>query len=168
MRCSPYEYAASLLGALGQTLAQTRAGVPERMAVYPHAEPAIEACEMGWVGIGPVAPGDRDRLDGCSRTWTLTLTVGVQRCYPVKEKNAAPTPVEVDSAARDVLDDGEAMRRAVLDMLDVLDESGRITGWRTIPPQGGMHGSRMDVQMVMQWGSFSDEAVPPFPGDPRG
>lgn len=167
MECSPYVLADRLLNALASELTETRAGMPGRLSVYPHPEPAVEFCEMGWVGVGQIAPAERKPSGGCGvLTWTVTFTMGVQRCYPVKDKNAAPSTVEVDSAARDVLDDGEAMRRAVASAFD--DDEPTVTSWRSVPPQGGSHGSRMEVQVRMSWGLMVEPTSPMLPGDPRG
>ena len=166
MECSPYVLAARLLANLQANLADTRAGAVDRVAVYPHPEPAIEFCSMAWVGIGQVVPAQSQPRGGCGvLTWRITLTMGVHRCYPVHEGNIAPTEGEVDSAARDVLDDGEAMRRSVAAAF--ADDDPQITAWRTVPPQGGSHGSRMDVQVEMQWGSYVEPGSLPMPGDPR-
>ncbi|WP_411815665.1 hypothetical protein ACK8HH_17115 [Gordonia sp. LUNF6] len=167
MECSPYVLAASLLANLQANLADTRAGAADRIAVYPHQEPAVEFCDsMAWVGIGAIAPAQTKPVGGCGvLTWRLTLTMGVHRCYPVTEDGSAPDAAAVDSAARDILDDGEAMRRAVTSAFE--DEQPQITGWRPVPPQGGSHGSRMDVQVEMAWGAYTEPRAPMLPGDPR-
>lgn len=138
----------------------------ERAAIHPHTEPAIEWCSMCWVGVGQIRPSQPQR--GLSVVvWTLDLTMGVQRCYPVTDDGSAPMEAAVDSAARDVLDDGEAMRRAIESAFSDDDVEHQITGWRTIPPQGGAHGSRMTVQVPIRWGAFVEPRSPMLPGDPR-
>lgn len=169
LECAPYGVAAMLLARLQEQLALTRAGVPDRMAVYPHAAPAIEFCSMAWVGLRSVRPDaqiGRDQHCGVA-SWAVELTAGVARCYPVKQDGSAPSPVEVDSAARDVLDDFEAMRRAVdgLRSADVLPVIGR---WSPMPVQGGSHGSTLEVIVSAGLGAFSDEVLARLPGDPRG
>ena len=165
--CSPYGLAAATLAAMQTELALTRAGVPERMAVYPHAAPAIEFCTMGWVGFRSVRP---DALIGRGQcgvaSWMVELTLGVARCFPTMEKNAAPPAVFVDSAARDVADDFEAMRRAVLHLteLDVVPTFG---AWTPLPVQSGGHGSTLAVSVSAGLGAFADEVLPKLPGDPR-
>ena len=165
--CSPYGLAATVLAAMQTELARTRAGVPERMAVYPHASPAIEFCTMGWVGFRSVRP---DQLIGRGQcgvaTWAVELTLGVARCYPVMEKNAAPPAVFVDSAARDVADDFEAMRRAALTLAE-LGVTPMLGAWIPLPVQGGGHGSTLAVSVSAGLGAFADEVLPKLPGDPR-
>lgn len=168
MECSPYRLAATLLANLQANLVDTRAGVVERIAVYPHPEPAIEWCSMAWVGVGAITPAQPARGNCGVLVWTLDLTVGVQRCYPTMPDGSAPDPVAVDSAARDVLDDGEAMRRAVQSAFgDALLEF-QVKAWRPIGPQGGAHGSRMEVQVPIGWGAMTEPDSPKLPGDPRG
>ncbi|WP_298442583.1 hypothetical protein [Gordonia sp. (in: high G+C Gram-positive bacteria)] len=166
MECSPYVLAASLLANLHANLGDARGGVTERCAVYPHTEPAIEWCSMSWVGVGTIRPAQPARGGGVL-VWTLDLTIGVQRCYPVDPHGDAPSEAAVDSAARDVLDDGEAMRRAVVSAFEDADIEYVVTGWRPIPPQGGAHGSRMDVQVPVSWGAYVEPRSPMLPGDPR-
>lgn len=117
---------------------------------------------MAWVGIGHVTPVPMGR---CATVWNLDLTVGVSRCYPVAEGGEAPPAGAVDSAARDVLDDGEAMRRAVADAFE--SDEVKIEGWSTSPPQGGAHTSRMTLTVQMNWGEFVEPGAPMLDGDPR-
>ena len=169
MECSPYALAASLLANLQANLADTRGGAAVRVAVYPHQEPAVEfGCDMAWVGLGPIKPVQAAR-GGCGvLLWELALTMGVHRCYPVADDGGAPDAAAVDSAARDLLDDGEAMRRAVLSAFDDdLGGEAQIGGWRPVPPQGGSHGSRMDVAVQVSWGVMVEPGSPMHPRDPR-
>lgn len=168
MECSPYRLAASLLANLQANLADTRGRAATRVAVYPHTDPAIEfGCDMAWVGIGAVTPGQPAR-SGCGPiVWDIALTMGVSRCYPVADKNAAPDPAAIDSAARDVLDDGEAMRRAVLSAFAEQGITFTVRSWAPRPPQGGAHVSTMTVSVQMQWGSYVEPGSPMHPGDPR-
>lgn len=168
MECSPYVLASSLLANLVANLADTRGGVTERSAVHPHTDPAIEWCSMSWVGVGQIRPAQSSGDIGVPVVWLLDLTMGVQRCYPLTEDGSAPPEASVDSAARDVLDDGEAMRRALVSAFGDADIEYRVTGWRPIPPQGGAHGSRMDVQVPVSWGAYVEPRSPKLPGDPRG
>lgn len=165
--CSPYGLAAAALAAMQTELALTRAGVPERMAVYPHASPAIEFCSMGWVGFRSVRP---DQLLGRGKcgvaSWSVEMTLGVARCFPVMEKLAAPPVPAVDSAARDIVDDFEAMRRAVLHLTE-LDVEPVMGAWSPLPVQGGGHGSTLLVSVPASLGAFADQVLPMLPGDPR-
>lgn len=170
MECSPYSLASTLLANLTANLTDTRGGVTDRTAVYPHTEPAIEWCSMSWVGVGAIrpAPVAGGRTGTHPSVWAFDLTMGVQRCYPTMQDGSAPPPAAVDSAARDVLDDGEAMRRAIVSAFDDEGIEYVLGGWRPIPPQGGAHGSRMDVQVPISWGAFVEPRSPMLPGDPRG
>ena len=165
MECSPYRLAALLCGALEVRLAETRAGVPSRLAVYPHEAPAIEFCAdgMAWVSIGAIRPVNSG--SACALSWEIDLTAGVARCYPVVDGNAAPPVPAVDSAARDILDDGEAMRRAVVAAFD--DEEAKVTGWRPMAPLGSAHGSTMSVTVRVGWGTYVEPRSALMPGDPR-
>ncbi len=169
LTCSPYGIASAFLVGFQQSLALTRAGVPQRMAVYPHTAPAFEFCNMGWVGFGSISPDQPVGRGRCGvATWKLTIVFGVVRCYPVMEKNEAPPEAYVDSAARDVADDFEAMRRAVTSVSAELDLEPTFSTWTPINPQGGAHGSRFEVSVSPTLGQFSDEVRPMLPGDPRG
>ena len=166
--CTPYGLAAAALAALQQQLALTRGGTPNRMAVYPRAAPALEFCSMGWVGFRSVKPGQLIGRGQCGvASWSVELTLGVARCYPVMEQNAAPPVPSVDSAARDILDDFEAMRRAATALADIDGIMPTFGNWVPLVPQGGGHGSTLDVSVTAGLGLFTDAVVPMLPGDPR-
>lgn len=170
IQCSPYALASTLVAHLQGVLADTRAGVADRVAVYPHPEPAVEFCpSMAWVAVRQVAPSNGRGTPppgGCPPvTFLVDLTIGVQRCYPTTPDNGAPLAAAVDSAARDILDDAEAMRRAVRDAFDDLDY--RVGVWRPVPPQGGSHGSRMEVSVLASPQVWVEPTSPQLPGDPR-
>ncbi len=162
MICTPYAAAAALLADLLVELGNTRGKAPERQAVYPHAEPAIEFCSMVWVGFRGLKPMDQQRHCG---VWVADLTVGIQRCYPVESDGGAPPAVFVDSAARDILDDAEAVRRAIAEAFE--DEQHTVTGWRPVNPMGGSHGSRTDVSVAVAMGQYTEPLSAMLPGDPR-
>ncbi len=168
MECSPYRLAASLLANLQANLADTRGGAASRVAVYPHTDPAIEfGCDMAWVGVGAVTPSQPAK-GGCGvLVWDIALTMGVARCYPVAADNGAPDAAAVDSAARDVLDDGEAMRRALVSAFVDQGITHSVKSWQTRPPMGGAHASTMALSVQMQWGSYVEPGSPMQPRDPR-
>lgn len=164
--CTVYEVAGQLLAQLQAHLTQTRAGEADRVFVSPHPEPVIEFCSNGTAYVGvrqvtPTAPAKK-----CASTWRLDLTVGVHRCFPVMEDNGPPPEVEVDSAARDLCDDLEAMRRAV--DAAFAGQAWTINSWTSVPPQGGAHGSRMAVSVEVGLGTYTEPRSPMLPGDPRG
>ncbi|MCF8610062.1 hypothetical protein L5G28_07785 [Gordonia sp. HY285] len=168
MECSPYRLAAMLAAALEANLRDTRGGVPDRLAVYPHVDPAIEFCPdgMAWVGIGSIRPAaGGGRGSACAISWDVEMVVGVARCYPTEENNGAPALAAVDSASRDILDDAEAMRRAVRDAFE--DEEPLVSGWQPVPPRGGVHGSKLTVSVRVGMGDYTEPRSPMMPGDPR-
>lgn len=163
--CTVYEVAGQLLAHLQAHLTQTRAGEADRVFVSPHPEPVIEFCVAGTAYVGirqvtPRAPGKK-----CATTWKLDLTVGVHRCFPTEPDNAGPPEVDLDSAARDLCDDLEAMRRAVDEAL--AGHAWTINSWTSVPPQGGAHGSRMQVSVEVGLGAYTEPRSPKLPGDPR-
>lgn len=170
--CNPYAIAKALLDRLVLELAETRAGVPARASVVPSPQAAvIEQCSSAWVAVGGIAAAEA-RATGWrgdpipEPSHRMTLTMGVYRCYPVDPKLAAPPAPAVDSAARDVLDDFEAMRRAALRAWwdaaeDEWDLEPVLGLWRPVAPSGGRHGSTMEVSVTADLSMMSDEAAPP-------
>ncbi|AVM01886.1 hypothetical protein C6V83_18075 [Gordonia iterans] len=162
--CGPYPVAMALLAHLQAHLTETRAGAPDRVAVFPHDMPAGEFCDQAWVGYRSVTPMTTPK-GGCASMWRAELTLGVTRCYPVMRDNGAPPAAHVDSAARDIADDLEAMQRAVRDALHGVTYT--LGSWRPLNPQGGQHGSRLDVTVEIQLGAHVEPGAPMLPGDPR-
>lgn len=176
--CNPYSIAKQLCDQLAAELQATRAGAPTRMTVLTSPQAAVmEFCGAGWVAFGGISASNGDGgspgpYRGTPQAYQLALTMGVYRCFPV-EPNLGPPPVPaLDSASRDILDDFEAMKRAAQNAWadDVVwDDLYPVIGnWRPVTPQGGGHGSTMDVTvMTPTLALFCDEATPPLPGDPR-
>ncbi|QPO17023.1 hypothetical protein SEA_DEXDERT_26 [Gordonia phage Dexdert] len=176
--CSPYSLARLVVERAESELVASRAGVPERVGVVPD-KPPFEFCAQLWAlvtGIGP-RPAQSQRAAtaaACGPEWRVTVTVGVYRCEPVTNKNRpqdAPSVVALDSGARDLLDDAEALRRAILgadwDLIDVDRAAVTIGQMRTVGRSGGGFGVEWDLIVDTELGRFTDEAVPKLPGDPR-
>ena len=171
--CNPYGVARLLLGQFQAELGDTRGGVPAVMAVFQGQSVVAEGCDSAWVALGPMVPSDGHGKPPVVRrnavvVWTITLQMGVFRCYPVQDRNAMPPLPSIDPAARDIADDAEAMRRAALGAWDGHPQVQALLGrWTPMPPQGGVHGSTMDVQVQLSMGAMADDVFPKLAGDPR-
>lgn len=171
--CNPYGAAAILLAQFQGELADTRAGAPALMAVHQGLNVVAEGCDSAWVAFGQGRPNDG--RGGAARLrpsavvlWAFTLQMGAYRCYPITPTGAMPSLPAIDSAARDIADDAEAMRRAAVAAFDGHREIDVVAGpWTPIPPQGAVHGSTMEVQVSISMGAMADDVLPKLPGDPR-
>lgn len=172
--CNPYGAAAILLAQFQIELASTRAGAPALMAVHQGQNVVAEGCDSAWVAFGPARPHDGRRgpahLTPSSSVvvWVFTLQLGAYRCYPTTATGAMPPLPAIDSAARDIADDAEAMRRAAVAAFAEHREIDVVAAaWTPIPPQGAVHGSTMEVQVSISMGAMADDVLPKLPGDPR-
>lgn len=163
--CTPYEVASQILAHVQAQLTQTRGGEADRVFVAPHADPVIEFCARGVAYVGIRSAAAVQPKGKCAPVWRLDLSVGVFRCFPVMKDNGPPTEAAVDSAARDVCDDMEAMRRGVTAAL--AGQQFILGTWSTVPPQGGAHGSKLQVQVDFSPALFTEPTSPKLPGDPR-
>ncbi|QWY84712.1 hypothetical protein SEA_YUNGMONEY_26 [Gordonia phage YungMoney] len=175
--CNPYAIAKRLLDQLATELVEARAPLPKRMTVLTSPQAAVmEMCSTGWVAFSGITPsngagGSPGEFRGVAPDHQIAMTMGVYRCFPVDPKLGAPPSALLDSASRDILDDFEAMRRAALRAWadeDDWDLEPVLGGWRPVTPQGGGHGSTMDVSVTASLSLFSDESVAMLDGDPRG
>lgn len=175
--CSPYALARLLVERAEAELATARAGVPDRVTVLP-SKPPFEFCGQLWAAVTAISPpsgsgAHRTSVKACGTFWRVGITLGVYRCDPTinEQHPEQPASPEVyDSGTRDVLDDAEALRRAVFgadwQVVDV-DPSGVVPGAARIVQSGGGLGAELDVVVDTELGRFTDEAVPMLPGDPR-
>lgn len=176
--CSPYSIAQLLVERAEVEVATSRAGVPGRVGVVPD-KPPFEFCAQLWAlvtGIGP-KPAESKRAAtaaACAPEWRVSLTVGVYRCDPSvnqRRPEDPPSVIAYDSAARDLLDDAEALRRAILhadwDVIDVDRAAVTLGMMRQVGRSGGGFGVEWDLVVDTELGRFTDEAVPMLPGDPR-
>ncbi|MDH6279536.1 hypothetical protein [Prescottella agglutinans] len=180
-----YKHASTLRDELAAQLAETRAGAPCFVTV--HAGDIVPAygcnCRAGegvaWVRLVTMFPTVNYpepyviTYPGAMPQLAVTLEMGVDRCYPLTDENEMPTIGQLDSAARDGIDDAAAMHRAALCAFS----SGErvIPGiWEPRPVSGGIHGSTMLVTVLTDSTCGCDteppqidEIVPPLVGDPR-
>lgn len=175
--CNPYAIAKRLLDQLGTELGTARADTPQRMVVLTSPQAAVmEFCSLGFVSFSGISAtsgggGSPGPFHGVAPQHQVSLTMGVYRCFPVDPSLGAPPVPALDSASRDILDDFEAMRRAALAAWadeDEWDLQPVLGIWRPVTPQGGGHGSTMEVSVTTTLALFSDESVPMLPDDPRG
>lgn len=177
--CNPYALAALVVERAEVELQTARAGAPGRVAVVPN-RPPYEFCDQLWSMVTAIAPRPSRNTTSTSVgacagiLWRVSLTVGVYRCDPSIDKNRpadAPSPVRLDSAARDLMDDAEAVRRAIIAadwaLVDVDPVAVTVGNARTTGQQGGGFGVEWDLVVDTELGRYADEAVPMLPGDPR-
>lgn len=174
--CNAYAVASLLVERAEVELQTARAGAPDRVGVLPD-KPPFEFCGQLWSWVSSWAPRPAQRpstVKSCASEWRLQVTLGVYRCDPSVNQSrpeAAPGVVALDSAARDLLDDAEALRRAILHadwaLVDVDPEQVQFGPMRVVGRQGGGFGVEHDVIVDTELGRFADEAVPRLPGDPR-
>lgn len=175
VECTPYGAAALLLVALREELALARAGVPALASVQQGGGlPAGEGCDDVWTQVTGMTPHNGSGAPASISqsmspvVWVATIQMGVRRCYPTTTQNTRPADARIDSAARDVLDDAEAMRRAAARAFGGnRTVNARLGIWSPLVVQGAMHGGTMQVQVDLSMGLFADEVVEPLPGDPR-
>ncbi|AYR02919.1 hypothetical protein KNU20_gp25 [Gordonia phage Geodirt] len=177
MGCSPYALARLLVERAEHELQTARAGVPKRVAVMSDKPPG-EFCAQLWACVVSYAPKPQKMpptLRSCAATeWRVNLTIGVYRCDPSINQShpeQAPDPVLLDSAARDMLDDAEALRRAIMEanwsVVDVAPDQVQVGAMRVVQRSGGAFGVEHDVIVDTELGRFTDQAVPMLPADPR-
>ncbi|QGJ95810.1 hypothetical protein J1770_gp24 [Gordonia phage EMoore] len=161
-------------------VAKTRAGGVDRVFVSPD-RPAGEFCGQLWATVTSIVPKPaRDKraatVKACAHEWRVSLTLGVYRCDPTyDQRNARPMdavkPVALDSAARDLLDDAEALRRAILDAawddIDIDREQVQLGAMRMTQRSGGSFGVEWDLMVDTELGRMTDEAATMLSGDPR-
>lgn len=115
--------------------------VPFRPDEDDECEDEEEACSQAWVRLVSSQPAESS-VSGwggdCSLVMTLTLEVGVLRCFPVEEDGEAPTGTDVMAAAFQSNDDMQTILCAALGC-EVWD-SLSVGQWSPIGPLGGQYG----------------------------
>lgn len=176
--CSAYAIASLLVERAQAELATARAGVPARVGVMPDRPPFEFCAQLFAVVTGsnpkPSKGGQGATLAACGHEWRIAVTLGVYRCdrsINPQRPQEPPNVVALDSATRDLLDDSEALRRAILnanwDAVE-LDRSQVTFGpSRIVGRAGGAYGVEYDLLVDTELGRMSDEAVPMLPTDPR-
>ena len=179
MAQSEYGLAFAWLAQMQVDLAETRAGRPGNVMVYPgSADPPMGECpEMAWVVIQSMRPHDGEAPFGQMVMpgrpvpgWQVSLRAGVYRCFPVEKNHAQPAAVKLDSLTRDECDDRLALISAAeLNPFWQQAQAYPIVGMaRSIAVQGGRHGVTVDVQVFMPSLCLSpDDVFPKFADDPR-
>ena len=178
--CSPYSVALFVLERAQAELATTRAGGVDGVFVSPD-RPVGEFCGQLWATVTSIVPRPaQDKraatAKACAPEWRVSITLGVFRCDPTyDQRNARPQdsqkPVVLDSAARDLLDDAEALRRAIIGAawpdIDVDPIQVQLGAMRMAPRQGGSFGVEWDLMVDTELGRMTDEAATKLTGDPR-
>jgi hypothetical protein len=163
--------ASALLQCLCDQLALIEAPVCQcslRPGVAP--PPADSCCSCGGgsgqasVQVTSIAPlsigkfpnlGVSGTLDNCSSfEWAAELTMVVYRCVSVADGEGFPSADELTADATRILNDAQAMRRAMLCCAWRDDELGDarpiVPGrWTPLSPQGGCAGGQMPVTVLL-------------------
>ncbi|QDH93181.1 hypothetical protein SEA_VERITY_27 [Gordonia phage Verity] len=175
--CNPYALARLLVERAEHELQTARAGAPDQVVVLP-TKPGIEFCSRLWAAVTTITPKPSGKsrqatVGACAAEWRVAITVGVTRCDPMVDQRHPedlPDPVVYDSGTRDMLDDLEALRRAILganwSIVDVDPTQVTFGPTRMIQAGAGI-AVEWDVLVDTELGRMADEAVPMLPGDPR-
>lgn len=178
MGCSAYSIARLIVERAEYELGTTRAGIPKRVGVVP-GKPPFEFCGQLWALVTDTVPrpakaGQGPTVASCGYEWRVSVTVGVYRCDPSinqRHPQDPPAVVALDSAARDLIDDTEALRRAILnadwESIDVDKAAVAFGAMRNVNRSGGGFGIEVDLVVDTELGRMTDQAVPMLPGDAR-
>ncbi|ORL03398.1 hypothetical protein A6F55_09260 [Prescottella equi] len=185
MDISIYGHAAALRDEFAAQLDNTRAGAPCLVTVHPGDTVPAYGCEcrggegIAWVRLVSTFPTLNypepyvNTLPNPALQLAVVLEMGVDRCYPNTDDNSMPTLGQLDSAARDAIDDAAAMHRAA--MCAFTSRERVIPGiWEPRGPAGGIHGGTMSVTVLVDASCGCgteppqlDELTAPLVGDPR-
>jgi len=176
-----YGKATQLLNELTSRLESTRAGQVDYAAVHPGDMSPAYGCETAFVRPGQIyptvafpAPLNPAQIDPTHPvSYAADLEITIHRCYENTSDNSMPELYELDSLARDALDDARAMMRAVQCAFD--RGTPMYCGpWIPKGPNGGIHGGQMTVTVGVELWCPCDAVVPefdsvfaPLQGDPR-
>ncbi|MFE5789543.1 hypothetical protein [Rhodococcus erythropolis] len=176
-----YGKATELLNELTVRLESTRAGQVEFAAVHPGNDVPAYGCETAFVRPGQIwpsvafpAPLNPAQLDLSQPvSYAADLEIVVFRCYGYTDDNSMPELADLDSLARDALDDARAMMRAVQCAFG-FGTQYFCGPWIPRGPSGGIHGGSMTVTVGVDLWCPCDADVPqfdslfaPLEGDPR-
>ncbi|MDI9914349.1 hypothetical protein [Rhodococcus sp. IEGM 1379] len=176
-----YGKAQQLLNELTAKLETTRAGQVDYAAVHPGDIVPAYGCETAFVRPGRIWPTTAfpNQLNPAQTdltqpvSYAADLEVVVYRCYGFTEKNEMPELSELDSLARDALDDARAMMRAVQCAFD-RGTPVSVSPWMPRGPSGGIHGGSLTVTVGVELWCPCDAVIPefdsvfaPIEGDPR-
>jgi hypothetical protein len=119
-----------------------------------------ECCSgLGWVrpagfypSSGPFPTQDTQAQKQGTRSWAVTLEMGIVRCAPTPGPEAIPTNAEWDDVTQAVMDAGAAMRRAICCWIDLdpVNRKQRILPgqWQPVAVQGGCVGGVLQVTIL--------------------
>ena len=165
-------FASRLLACLCSELAKTIGGPTCQCSLRPGtAPPPSDICCSCSGGNGqasvqvtrifPVIAGRfpqqgvSGQLDNCAAyEWAAEMTMTVYRCVSVVDEQGFPSFDELMADSRKILDDAQAMRRALL-CCDWRDDAAGdpqpiVPGeWRPIDPQGGCSGGSQSVIVAL-------------------
>lgn len=113
-------------------------------------------CGTAYVRIGSITPVTifpqaQERWIACAPDqWNLNLELGIVRCPPLGTERAPATCAEELAFTRQVMDDADAMRKAVTCCLIPSLPAGRqfiVGAWTAFGPQGMCGGGTMQLQL---------------------
>src|SRR5690606_661273 len=92
---------------------------------------------------------DEEPLPGGTRSWAITLEMGVVRCAPTPNETLIPTAAQWHAVVQAVMDDAAAMRRAIccfIDMDPVKRQKYTLPlEWQPLDTEGGCVGGTLQV-----------------------
>lgn len=101
---------------------------------------------------GPFPAQDTVAQKQGTRTWAVTLELGIVRCAPTPDENSIPSNDQWDDVTQAVMDASAAMRRAIccwIDMDPVRRKQKIIPGtWQPVAVQGGCVGGILPVTIM--------------------
>lgn len=92
---------------------------------------------------------DEQPVPGGTRSWAITLEMGVSRCAPTPNETSIPSSAEWNTVVETIMDDAAAMRRAICCFID-LDPVKRKKftlplQWQPLDVEGGCVGGTLQV-----------------------
>lgn len=176
-----YGKATQLLNELTSKLESTRSGQVDYAAVHPGDIVPAYGCETAFVRPGNIWPTmafpnqlNPAQIDPSQAvSYAADLEIVVYRCYGYTSDNSMPELYDLDSLARDALDDAHAMMRAVQCAFD-RGTPLFVGPWMPRGPSGGIHGGSLTVTVGVELWCPCDTVIPefdsvfaPIEGDPR-
>lgn len=133
-----------------------------------------ECCSgLAWVRINRIFPSsdeifplqDQTASAWCNpRSWAIELEMGSVRCAPTPDAYSIPTNAEWNALVEKHMQDGAAMRRAVICCFGELDITYLIGDWNPLPVSGRCSGGTLNVTVAAEYMDCCAE--PESPGSP--